>query len=100
MTKERLLAIYAQALDNCKPYVELSIETIKTEVGYILCTDWHNPKEAIEFLSLCEPHAETLEPHWKNMCPHFGHDTEEGCLNEYLRLQGHHLFCGHCGATA
>lgn len=58
MTKERLLAIYAQALDNCKPYVELSIETIKTEVGYILCTDWHNPKEAAKFLSLCPDDVE------------------------------------------
>lgn len=95
MTKERLLAIYAQALDNCTPYVELDNETVKTEVAYILGTEWHNPKEAAEFLSLCPD--ETNEPHWKNTCPHFEFDTEEGCQHSYIQLLGHPACCEHCG---
>ena len=86
MTKERLLAIYAQALDNCTPYVELDNETVKTEVSYILGTEWHNPKEAAKFLSLC-PDFETNEPHWKNTCPHFTTGggqcrPNEACMHE------------------
>lgn len=73
MIREDLLVTYAEALRNCAPYLEIDNATIKVEIAYILDREWHSPEEACGVLSLCYEHLQSPEPHWKDLCPHFGY---------------------------